>query len=168
MICCGKGLNRTMSTVTTSPQPTASDLAGRLRFGVTRLARLLRQQADAGLSPTQMAALATIARCGPMPIGALADEEQVGAPTATKVVEKLHAAGLVERLDDPDDRRIKRVGTTPAGDDLLTALRARKTAWLSTRLAELSPSERDTLADAVEILERLAAPPADTTPEHRP
>jgi DNA-binding MarR family transcriptional regulator len=142
---------------------TAADLAGRLRFGVTRLARLLRQQSDAGLSPTQRAALATIARCGPMPIGALAEEEQVGPPAATKVVDKLHAAGLVQRLDDPEDRRVKRVGATENGHDLLAELRARKTAWLSTRLAELTPADRHTLTDAVEILERLTARTADTT-----
>jgi DNA-binding MarR family transcriptional regulator len=92
----------------------------------------------------------------------------VGAPTATKVVDKLHAAGLVERLDDPADRRVTRVGATDVGRDLLSQLRARKTAWLSTRLAELSPSERETLADAVEILERLTAPPAEPTAEQKP
>ena len=75
-----------------APQdPTTEDLAASLRFSVTRLARLLRQQSDAGLTPTQMAALATVDRCGPLPVGTLADEEQIGAPTATKIVEKLHA-----------------------------------------------------------------------------
>lgn len=162
MICPGKGLQDTMTAMTPTAPTTTTDLAGRLRFGVTRLARLLRQQSEAGLSPTQLAALATIARCGPMPIGALADEEQVGAPAATKVVDKLHLAGLVERFDDPDDRRVTRVGATDAGHDLLVELRARKTAWLSTRLAELSPADRHTLTDAVEILEQLTAPPSGT------
>ena len=134
------------------------DLASSLRFSVTRLARLLRQQSDAGLTPTQLAALATVDRCGPLPVGALADEEQIGAPTATKIVEKLHAAGYLTRTPSPDDRRVSLVATTDAGRMLLTDIRARKTAWLSTRIAELDEHERSALAGALAVLDHLTSP----------
>ncbi|MCU1356607.1 MAG: transcriptional regulator, MarR family [Acidimicrobiales bacterium] len=154
-----------MDTVETAAQPSidptdVDGIASHLRFSVTRLARLLRQQSDVGLSPTQLAALATIDRIGPMPIGTLAEVEQVAAPTATKAVEKLHAAGYVDRIADGDDRRVKRVAISPDGARLLATVRARKTAWLTTRLADLRADELATLADAVAILERLVAPPA--------
>lgn len=136
-----------------------AEVAARLRYGVTRLARVLRQQSDTGLTPTQLAALATIARCGPMPIGALAEEEQVGAPTATKVVDKLHARGYVDRVADGDDRRVKRVALSAAGETFLSDVRDRKTAWLSTRLAELPDTEVAVLSEALTVLEHLAAPP---------
>ena len=139
-------------------QPDTAELASRLRFSVTRLARLLRQQSDPGLTPTQLATLATIQRSGPMPIGALAEAEQVGAPAATKVVDKLHAAGYVDRVADQGDRRVKRVAISRAGDELLATLRARKTAWLTTRLADLTPSDLAALADALAVLEQLVAP----------
>jgi DNA-binding MarR family transcriptional regulator len=177
MISLGMELEHTMDAVTATrtdrrdevPPADGSDLAGRLRFGVTRLARLLRQQSDAGLSPTQLATLATIERIGPLPIGALADAEQVGAPTATKVVDKLHAAGYVERVPDAEDRRIKRVAVSPAGRQFLAELRARKTAWLTTRLGELSPDDRATLAAALPVIEQLIAAPDRATgrpPDH--
>ncbi len=134
-------------------------LADRLRLGTTRLARILRQQSDAPLTPTQVAALATLQRCGPIPVGVLAEEEQVAAPTATKIVDKLAGAGLVDRGADPRDRRVSLVTVTDAGARLLTDLRARKTAWLTTRLAELSPDDRARLADALDVLERLVAAP---------
>lgn len=152
-----------MTTVTASHDPEA--LASSLRLGVTRLARILRQQSDAGLTPTQLAALATLERSGPMAIGTLADEEQVGAPTATKIVDKLEAAGFVARTPDTADRRVTRVAVTPAGHTFLAALRARKTAWLSTRLADLTPAQLATVADAITVLDQLTAPP---TPSRDP
>lgn len=151
-----------MSTVQRLPSSATAtdDVAGRLRFAVTRLARLLRQQSDVGLTLTQLTTLATIDRRGPLPIGALAEEEQVGAPTATKIVDKLHAAGYVERRNDDVDRRVRRVAISPRGEQLLRQIRARRTAWLSTRLADLSDTELHVLTEALAVLERLAAPPS--------
>ncbi|MCU1497056.1 MAG: transcriptional regulator, MarR family, partial [Acidimicrobiales bacterium] len=164
IVSLAKQLKDTMDTVAPSPSPShpaVADLAAtadRLRLSATRLARILRQQSDAGLTPTQLAALATLERCGPIPIGTLADVEQVAAPTATKVVDKLHAAGLVQRLADPADRRVSRVSLTDAGAALLAEVRDRKTAWLATRLADLTTSDIGRLTDALEVLEGLTTP----------
>ncbi|CAN5859017.1 hypothetical protein BH23ACT2_BH23ACT2_31240 [soil metagenome] len=150
------GTRRTPSTGTDAAS--LVDTAARLRLSVTRLARILRQQSDTDLTPTQMAVLATLHRCGPIPVGAVAEAEQVAAPTATKIVDKLHAAGLVERRADPADRRVALVALTDAGDELLTEIRARRTAWLTTRLADLPPPDVARLNQAIEVLEHLAAP----------
>ena len=165
IVSLGKWLIPTMLTVTDTAAPAAAptdpsteDLAASLRFSITRLARLLRQQSDAGLTPTQLAALATVDRCGPIPVGTLADEEQIGAPTATKIVEKLHAAGYVDRTPGADDRRVTLVSTTPTGQALLADIRARKTAWLTTRIAELDDHECAALADVVAVLDHLTSP----------
>ena len=157
------------SVPVTSPTPSTTgqstrqgtdiaETAARLRLSATRLARILRQQSDAHLTPTQISALATLQRCGPIPVGALAEAEQIAAPTATKVVDKLHEAGLVERVGDPTDRRVTLVSTTPLADDLLGEVRARKTAWLATRLAELPPTDLDRIVHALDVLEHLTTP----------
>jgi len=132
------------------------DVAARLRLTATRLARLLRQQSDSGLSPTLTAALATIGRHGPLTLGALAEMEQVSPPTTTKVVDKLATAGLVARTTDPADRRVTHVDLTDHGRATLAEIRARKDAWLATRLADLSPADVDRLAAALPVLEALA------------
>lgn len=138
--------------------------AERLRLASTRLARILRRETHTGLTPTQVAALASLQRSGPTPVGALAEAERISAPTATKVVDKLARAGLVERQAHPQDRRVALVTVTPAGHELLAATRRHKTAWLATRLAALDPGDRDRLLDAVEVLEHLVAPePAEPT-----
>src|SRR5947209_5233286 len=102
------------------------DVTARLRLSATRLARILRQQADTGLTLTQMSALAAIARTGPLTLGRLAAEEHVAPPSITKVVDQLEQRGLVARQIDPKDGRVRLVAATPAGDALLDASRARK------------------------------------------
>lgn len=144
---------RTRPATATLPDP---ELATRLRLSTTRLARLLRQQSSSGLTPSQLSALASIDRHGPLPLGELAEREQVSPPTITKVVNKLEAEGLVTRQADADDRRFCHVATTPAGDALLRETRERRDAWLTVRLAELDPDQRARLAAAVDVLEDLA------------
>jgi DNA-binding MarR family transcriptional regulator len=139
--------------VTTSPQPV--EVAARLRLAVTRTARRLRQEAGPGLSPTLTAALATVERDGPLTPSELAEAERVQRPTATRIVVRLEAAGLVERTRDPHDGRSSLVAATPAGRALLRRVRSRKTAYLAQRMGELDPEDVAALDRAAEILERI-------------
>jgi DNA-binding MarR family transcriptional regulator len=122
---------------------------------VTRLARRLRQQGESAASPTQLAALATIERDGPLTLGALAAIERVRPPTITAAVGRLEEQGLLRRHIDPRDRRVAHVEITAPGRRLLAESRSRKTAYLERRLAALSTDERRTLEQAAEILERV-------------
>jgi DNA-binding MarR family transcriptional regulator len=132
-----------------------ADLAVRLRLVVARTARRLRQEAGGELTPSQGAALATIDRHGPLTPSELADRERVRRPTATRVIAVLEEAGLVERAPDPYDRRSCLVAVSAGGRELLARVRTRKNAYLSRRLRELSPDERETLDRAAAILERV-------------
>jgi DNA-binding MarR family transcriptional regulator len=131
------------------------NLAARLRLAATRLSRRLRQEAGTGLTPSQLSALASIERHGPLALGELAEHERVAPPSVTKIVSKLEASGLIARQADPDDRRFVRVSLTKEGAALLDESRARKNAWLAERLADLSPSERVRLAAAIDVIETL-------------
>jgi DNA-binding MarR family transcriptional regulator len=135
--------------------PDPSELAALLRVSATRLSRRLRQQAEAGLSPSQLSALTAVARHGSMTLGELADYERVAPPTVTKIVAKLEGDGLLARTIDPHDRRVARVAVTKAGDRLLAEARQRKTAWLSGRIAQLDDDERRRLAAALDVLDAL-------------
>ena len=137
-----------------TPDETA-ELAGRLRLSITRLARHLRQTADSDLSPTQASVLATVSSAGPLALGELAELERVASPTITKVIGLLHEKGLVDKLTDPDDRRFVRVSLTPEGEALLERTRARKTAWLTRQLQDLTPDDLERLTAATEVLEHL-------------
>jgi DNA-binding MarR family transcriptional regulator len=131
------------------------ELAPRLRWAITRMARRLRQEAGTGLGPSQVAALATVERHGPLSPSELAERERIKRPTATRIVGHLEAAGLVERIKDPEDGRAAILTATPEARELLKRLRARKTAYLARRLAVMDAEDRRTLEKAAELLEGM-------------
>ncbi len=135
--------------------PSAPEIAARLRLSATRLARRLRQESGAGLSPSQQSALAVISNHGPLTLGALAEHERVAPPSITKVVSKLECDGLVIRTPDPNDRRVCRVEISPEGADLLEEVRRRKTAWLTARISQLDADHQRRLADALDVIDEL-------------
>src|SRR5690606_38179665 len=118
------------------------------------LARRMRRQADTGLSPSQLAALSSVERHGPLTLGALAEHEQVAPPSITKVVAKLEERELVVRSPGVD-RRVVVVAITPAGEALLAEVRQRKDVWLATRLAALDADQRARLDAALPVLDAL-------------
>ncbi len=134
-----------------------TELAPRLRLAITRSARRLRQEAGGALSPSQGAALATIARHGPLTPSELATRERIQRPTATRVLARLEETGLVLRAPDPADRRSSLVSATADGRALLDESRTRKDAFLSERLEALGDRDRATLERAASLLEDLLA-----------
>jgi DNA-binding MarR family transcriptional regulator len=132
-----------------------SDLTTRLRLAIARTARRLRQEGGGELSPSLASALATIDRHGPITPSALADRERIQRPTVTRVVARLEELELVARVADPEDRRSYLVSASDEGRALLKRQRRRKDAYLAAQLRDLPPEERETLARAVTILERL-------------
>jgi len=154
-----------MGTVTTIAPVDATELAARLRLGVTRLARRLRQEAEAGVSPSMLSALSSAERRGSLTMRDLCHAEQVQPPTMTRIVAALVEAGLVVREPDPIDGRVTWVKVTPDGRRLLERSRRRKEAYLAKALRSLEPEELRTLEVAAEILERLTDAPS--TPQTR-
>ncbi len=132
-----------------------AEMAAQLRLSSTRLSRQLRREAHTGLTPSQLSALAAIDNHGPLTLGALAEHEGVAPPSITKVVAIIEEDGLVTRTIDPADRRVSYVTTTARGAALVAESRRRKTAWLTGRIRELTPEQRQRLADALEVLDAL-------------
>ena len=135
-----------------------TELASHLRLAVARLTRRIRQEAaitGEELTASTQGALATIERLGPITLGELAAVEQVQPPSMTRIVARLEESGYVSRVVDPTDRRVARAVITDAGRELLARSRTRKDAYLARRIAELSDAERELLAHALPLLERL-------------
>jgi len=140
----------------TAPQP--DDVAQQLRRSLGRLVRTLRRHDEDELSPTMAAILFTVGREGPLTLGDIARKERLAKPSVTAAIEKLASTGLVERRGDPVDRRVAWVGLTAAGRRRIDARRARRTAWLASRLRTLDDADLIVLARAAEILDGLTAP----------
>src|SRR5258707_7555887 len=135
-----------------------TDAAARLRMGIVRTARRLRQEAAAeatGLTPTSTAALATIERHGPLTPSELAELERVKRPTVTRTLGCLEREWLIERMPDPADGRSALVSVNAAGRERLRRLRGRKNGYLARRMRELPPADVEALERAAGILDRM-------------
>lgn len=143
-------------TVSTAGNDELTDIATDVHVAVMRLARRLRTERPGGLTPTQMATLATLTRSGPQPISALAAREGVKPPSMTRTVAALVAAGMAERQPDPGDARVSAVAATPTGHELITTTRSLRRAWLTEQLATMSAAELATLAAAAPLLREVA------------
>lgn len=133
-------------------------LAARLRLAVVRLNRRLRAQrgGDATATLTQLAALSTLHRHGPMSPGELATRERVQPPSMTRVIAALEELGFVSRAPHPTDGRQTIVSITERGNAHVDAEVSARERWLDERLAELTPEERLLLCRAAEIIDRMA------------
>ncbi|KRV50065.1 MarR family transcriptional regulator [Wenjunlia vitaminophila] len=128
-----------------------------LRAAVMRLSRRLRhQRVDESLSPTEMAVLGTLCRCGSSTPGELARKEHVQPPSMTRIVAMLEAKGLVRREPHPQDRRQIVVTQTEQAEAILEESRRRRNAWLAELAGNLTEDEWRTLRDAAPVLEKLA------------
>jgi DNA-binding MarR family transcriptional regulator len=135
-----------------------TERAAQLRTAIVRTSRRLRQEAAAetsGLTPTSVAALATIERHGPMTPSEIAAIERVKRPTITRTLGCLEREALIDRSPDPTDKRSALVRINGAGRERLRRLRKRKNAYLARRMRDLSDEEVETLERAAEILERM-------------
>jgi DNA-binding MarR family transcriptional regulator len=133
-------------------------LAGDLRISVMRLSRRLRaEQADIGLTLTQLSALAALERHGPTTPGQLAAIERVRPPSMTRVLNGLAEQGLVARTAHPTDGRQVLVEVTDAARQRLRADRRRREEWLARRIATLSADDRRALQNAIPIIEELVS-----------
>lgn len=131
------------------------DAAARLRLAVVRLSRQIRQNAQAGVTPSQLSALSTLDRHGPMRLADLADHEGIARSTITRIVQQLGGAGMIDRSPDPADGRCAIAALAPAGAELLSGARGRAQAFLAQRIAahEL-PAER--IDEVAALLEQLS------------
>jgi DNA-binding MarR family transcriptional regulator len=136
----------------------------RLRVAIARLSRRLRRHELAGLTPTQLAALSTVERSGPLRLGDLAAAEGIAPSTLTRLVAVLEELGYVQRYADPKDARASTLAITPKGHQTLERLRAEGTTLLTQSLMLLTAEQRAALATALPALEQLAEDPAAQRP----
>jgi DNA-binding MarR family transcriptional regulator len=132
-------------------------LANRLRPVLLRLNRHLRREVHSlGVTGGQVSLLVAIAKQPGTGVRALAARENMSAAAMSKHVDRLERAGLVRRTAGfgGDNRRVG-LTVTPEGARVLRSVRSRRTAWLASRLEELSEEEVGALEHALEPLARL-------------
>lgn len=130
------------------------EIAEALPQRAAALSRIFLTRTSIPVSRTEVGVLRSL-RPRPRRITELAAEERVTQPAITLLVNRLAERGWVERTTDPADRRAVLVTLTPAGEEAFDRLKAEYRALLQGEMATLGDDEVQTLAEAVEILDRL-------------
>jgi DNA-binding MarR family transcriptional regulator len=133
------------------PSVRVLDQLGRVIRHLTRLSG--GPDEGPALTSTQRLALFELLEDGPMRLNDLARRMGSSAPTASRAVDALAEAELVERLTDPADRRALRIELTAAGRARVDLRKARVAEAFVPAASSMPPDERKQLAG---LLERLA------------
>lgn len=91
-----------------------------------------------------------------MNLGALAAAEQVRAPTMSRLVKDMEAAGLLERRVDPVDARGVILQPTEKGRAMFDRARERRLSVLAAAIAELAIEDQVVLSRSTPLMFALA------------
>jgi DNA-binding MarR family transcriptional regulator len=134
-----------------------ADLGGQVRSAVGRLYRRFRSERPEGsLGDAALAVLTRLHKHGPQTLTELSEHDRVSPASMSQTVNRLTSAGYAVRTRDPDDRRKVLFSATAEGDELASATRARRNAWLDQRLQALSAEDRAVIARATALLSGFA------------
>ena len=135
---------------------TPLEVANRLRPALLKLARELRRESHVlGVTGGQVSLLIQIRKHRGIGVRGLASLERMSAASMSGYVDRLERAGLVQKTQDPNDKRRQGLSLTDEGERVLRSVKSRRTAWLAARLEQLEPEELAALDAAVEPLMRL-------------
>jgi DNA-binding MarR family transcriptional regulator len=115
-------------------------------FMSTSMGTFLQFAKEQGLSVAQIGALFHINTRGFCGVTDIGDDLGVTSAAASQMLERLVQNGLVERREDPDDRRAKRIVLTERG-----SMEARQ-RWFADLAERMSPNERDLAITALRTL----------------
>ncbi|MGV9451587.1 MarR family winged helix-turn-helix transcriptional regulator [Streptomyces sp. NPDC003635] len=124
-------------------------LASAISDAVDDLANLwseAAQQASLRLSPHQLRALRVLESEPGLNLTALAEGMEIGLPTASRLCDRLEAAGLVERALHPRKRREVQLSLTGQGRQVLGEVASQRAQALVAVLAAMTPAEREALS----------------------
>ena len=140
-----------------SPPALARQLLGFFRYAwASGDSEFMREASELELTFTQFKTMMLLAHDPEaLSMKDVSDRLGISFPAASRAVEPLVQRGIVERTEDPLDRRVKRVRTTKRGDRLVERLIATRIKSFEQMLEGFSATERRKLGDAMdEVLAR--------------
>jgi DNA-binding MarR family transcriptional regulator len=105
------------------------------------------------LSLTQLKLLHVLVECeAEVSVKELAEAMSISLPSASRTVDALLQRGLVERREDTTDRRMKRVGATPAARELIDRVDTARLHGLEDWATQLPDDARRALMEALSLI----------------
>jgi MarR family transcriptional regulator, 2-MHQ and catechol-resistance regulon repressor len=109
-----------------------------------------------GIGFSDFAALEVLLHKGPLPVNEIGRLVRLTSGSMTTAVDRLEKKGMVERQNDPGDRRARVVHLTQAGKKLIECAFADHERAMEEAASGLSPEERARLASLLKKLGRKA------------
>ena len=128
--------------------------------------RRMAVMSELGLSFQQSMALSRLEPDEPVPMSALAVALQCDNSNVTGIVDRMEAAGLVERRAFEGDRRVKAVALTPLGESVREQVR-RRAGSPPPSIASLSEEDAELLRDVLQRAIDATPPTAPAAPARR-
>src|SRR5262252_5842161 len=121
----------------------------------------MRQHADRhirslGIGFSDFLALEALLHKGPTPVNEIGRLVHLTSGSITTAVDRLERKGMVERRNDPEDRRARVVHLTPAGKKLISSAFADHERAMERAASGLTASERGHTAALLKKLGRRA------------
>jgi len=141
-------------------EPTLATQAQEIVALVRGLRRdLLRSPAEdadqAGLTGPQVSVMACLVTKGPSTLTDVSRTLGMNHSTASGIVDRLQARGLVRRTEDATDRRRTRIVVTDKVTRYVHELQVGPAGRLAAALGKLAPAERQTIAKGLRLLSKL-------------
>lgn len=114
------------------------------------------------VSPSQLRALNIVATFGEINMGGLAERLGAIPSAASRLCDRMAAAGLLEREVSPVSRREVVLRLTPAGARLLTRLREERVQAVARVMGQMSPAEQRALVAGLLAFQDAAGEAAET------
>ena len=147
--------------MTPSPDVCAQEILDVVPVVMRTIRAELRRHRMADLSVPQFRTLAFIDRQANASLSDVADHIGLTLPSMSKIVEGLVVRKFVTRHTHATDRRRMTLALTARGRTALQASREATRACLAEDLAALSDRQRETIAQAMEILRPVFTPPGE-------
>jgi DNA-binding MarR family transcriptional regulator len=113
---------------------------------------------DVRVSPTQLRALTAVGRYGELNLSQLAEALGALPSSASRLCDRLEAAGLLTRDTGRASRRAVSLRLTPDGEALLEQARTSRQEQIAQVLDAMSPDSRADLAQGLAAFQRAAEP----------
>ncbi|MFF7356728.1 MULTISPECIES: MarR family winged helix-turn-helix transcriptional regulator [Streptomyces] len=146
-----------------SPDTVALEIADAVE-SLTNLWSLAAQESALRLSLHQLRALRALEAAPDLNLTGLAERLDIGLPTASRLCDRLEAAGMLERKLHPEKRREVRLSLTVQGRRVLDDVAERRTQALTVALRAMEPAERSALSRGMQAFFAArsgALPPAE-------
>jgi len=107
---------------------------------------------ESGLSFSQVNTLMRLHFAGQADISDISEQMGITKAAASQLVEQMVRLGLLDRILDPIDRRIKRLALTPKGHALAEKLVDMQRKWVEQFTDSLTSRQREAISDALQVM----------------